>query len=138
KPIRVPAVGAPRGEDIAEGPSGPSPADKSVEKGVGGGKAKKAEAKAEGDGKNAVGGLAIDREGKTLWAVLNMRNTLAEIDLASGKLRREMGVGNAPYGVVVVGRKAYVTNWAGRHPGKGDTAAESGTASPVRVDPVRH
>src|SRR4029079_19033054 len=80
KPIRVPAIGAPRGEDVAEGLSGPSPAEKRGEKGAAEGKAKKAEAKAEGDGKNAVGGLAIDREGKTLWAVLNMRNTLAEID----------------------------------------------------------
>jgi YVTN family beta-propeller protein len=67
-----------------------------------------------------------------------MRNTLAEFDLASGKLLREIAVGNAPYGIAIVGKKAYVTNWAGRHPGKGDSAGESGTASTVRVDPVRH
>jgi YVTN family beta-propeller protein len=132
-PIRVPTVGAPRGEDSAAGPGGPQPADKTATA-----KGKKGESKAEGDGKNAVGGLAIDREGRMLWAVLNMRNTLAGFDLTSGKLVREIAVGNAPYGVLILGQRAYVTNWAGRHPGRSDTQAESGTASPVRVDPVRN
>lgn len=90
------------------------------------------------DAKNALPiGLALDPNGKTLWAVLNMRNSLAEIDVAERKIVREIPVGNAPYGVALVGRKAYVSNWAGRHPGKGDTTAESGDATPVRVDPVR-
>src|SRR5439155_19754574 len=90
------------------------------------------------EGKNAVGGLAISGDGKLLWAVLNMRNSLAAIDLVNGELMKEIPVGNAPYGVVVVGNKAYVSNWAGRHPGKSDTAGESGTANAVRVDSVRH
>ena len=38
-------------------------------------------------------GLAIDAQGETLWAVLNLRNSLAEIDLASGTLKREIAVG---------------------------------------------
>ena len=132
-PIRIPAIGAPRGVDVAAGPSGPQPPEKAGEK-----KAKKGEGKSEGDAKNAVAGLAIDSDGQTLWAVLNMRNTLAAFEMATGKLLREIAVGNAPYGVVILGKRAYVTNWAGRHPGQGDTQAESGTASPVRVDPVRH
>jgi YVTN family beta-propeller protein len=39
---------------------------------------------------------------------------------------------------VLLGNKAYVSNWAGRHPTVSDTKADSGTAGPVKVDPVRH
>ncbi len=123
EPIRVPPPLA-KGEDVAEGDGGPQPPAKQ--------KAKREE------GKNAVGGLAVSGDGRLLWAVLNMRNSLAAFDVASGEIVREIAVGNAPYGVVLTGNKAYVSNWAGRHPGKSDVAAESGTAGPVRVDPVRH
>lgn len=124
KAIRIPAVGAPRGEDVAAGPSGPQ-------------EPKKSNAKND-DPKNAVGGLAVDPSSQILWAVCNMRNTLAGFDLASGKLVHEIAVGNAPYGVVLASGKAYVTNWAGRHPTETDTKGDSGTAPPVKVDPVRH
>jgi YVTN family beta-propeller protein len=83
-------------------------------------------------------GLALACGGRTLWAVLNTENSLAEIDLASGRLLRAIRVGNAPYGVVLAGDKAYVSNWAGREPGPHDTAGPSGSAPPVRVDPRRH
>jgi len=83
-------------------------------------------------------GLALASSGRTLWAVLNTQNTLAEIDLASGRLLRAIHVGNAPYGVVLVGDKAYVSNWAGREPGPHDTIGPSGSAPPVRVDPQRN
>ncbi len=125
KPLRIRPLGAPRGEDVAAGPSGPQ-------------EPKKEKAKNESDAKNAVGGLAIDATGKTLWAVCNMRNALAAIDLATGQVVREIPVGNAPYSVLLVGNRAYVSNWAGRHPAAGDTKAESGTADPVKVDPVRN
>lgn len=82
-------------------------------------------------------GMAILRDGKSLLVALNMKNTLAEVDVTSGKVTQEIPVGNAPYDVVVVGRKAYVSNWAGRLPGPGDTTGPSGDAVPVRADPVR-
>lgn len=82
-------------------------------------------------------GLAIDAQGETLWAVLNLRNSLAEIDLASGTLKREIAVGNAPFGVALVGEKAYVTNWGGRLPDADSITGPSGAGKPVRVDPVR-
>jgi YVTN family beta-propeller protein len=124
-PIRIPALGARRGEDVAEGPSGPQVP-------------RKEKTKSESEGKNAAGGLAIDVSGKLLYAVCNMRNSLAEIDIETKKIMREIPVGNAPYGVALVKDKAFVTNWAGRQPGKDDTTADSGTAGPVVVDPVRH
>jgi len=83
-------------------------------------------------------GLAIDAEGKTLLVALNLNNNLGEIDLATGKLVRQIPVGNAPYDVVVVGRRAYVSNWAGRLPADDSPTGPSGVAGPVRVDHVRN
>jgi YVTN family beta-propeller protein len=113
------------GENVANSPTGPQSPNAGEAPGA--------------DTKNALPvGLALGADGQTLWAALNLRNSLAQIDLATGTVVREIAVGNAPYGVVLVKGKAYVSNWAGRHPGKGDTAAESGsTATPVRVDPKR-
>jgi YVTN family beta-propeller protein len=80
----------------------------------------------------------IDSDGKMLWAALNRPNTLAQIDLTTREIVRQIPVGSAPYGVVFVNGKAYVSNWAGRHPGKSDVSGESGSGTPVRVDPVRN
>lgn len=126
KPIALPVLTGPKGENPANSETGSkSPNKESVQPGA--------------DSKNAVPiGLALDPDGQTLWAVLNMRNSLAQIDLKQAKDLREIPVGNAPYGVVLIGHKAYVSNWAGRHPGKGDTSAESGSASRVRVDKSRY
>jgi len=83
-------------------------------------------------------GLAIDAHGQTLWVALNLNNTLAEIKLSDGSLVREIPVGSAPYDVLLVGSKAYVSNWAGRHPTAGDTTGPAGNGTAVRVDPRRH
>lgn len=83
-------------------------------------------------------GLAIERAGNRLWAALNLRNTLAEIDLSAGKIKREIPVGNAPYGVLLLAGKAYVSNWGGRMPDAKSVAGPAGRGAPVRVDPVRH
>ncbi len=83
-------------------------------------------------------GMSISADGKTMWVVLNMKNALAEIDLTTGKVKREIPVGNAPYDVVTVGRTAYVSNWAGRLPAAGDPTGPSGESPRVRVDPVRN
>ncbi|HEX5472997.1 MAG TPA: bifunctional YncE family protein/alkaline phosphatase family protein [Lacipirellulaceae bacterium] len=83
-------------------------------------------------------GLAISADGKSLYAALNLKNTLAEIDVESGEIRREIPVGNAPYDVVLVGDTAYVSNWAGRLPTRDSATGPSGVAVPVRVDPVRN
>jgi YVTN family beta-propeller protein len=82
--------------------------------------------------------LAIDRTSGSLWAALNLRNTLAEIDLSAASVKREIPVGNAPFGVVLLGGKAYVTNWGGRMPDAKSVTGPAGTGTPVRVDPVRH
>ncbi len=91
-----------------------------------------------GAGNALPAGLALSADGTTLWAALNLRNALGQIELASGRLVREIPVGNAPYDVVLVGRKAYVSNWAGRRPADGVPTGPSGAATPVRVDPKRN
>ena len=73
--------------------------------------------------------------GCSLWAVLNLSNALAKIALPSGRVLREIPVGNAPFDVVSAGGKLYVSNWAGRRPEHGDTTGPSGVGPAVRVDP---
>ena len=84
-------------------------------------------------------GMSITPDGRTMFVCLNMKNTLAEIDLTTSEVKREIPVGNAPYDVVVIGTTAYVSNWAGRLPGPGTPTGPSGDEAPrVRVDPVRN
>jgi YVTN family beta-propeller protein len=126
KAIELPLNKNARGENVASSETGPQSPNKS-------------EHPPGADAKNALPvGLALDPDGKTLWAVLNLRSTLAKIDLAEGKVLKEIPVGNAPYGVTLVGGTAYVSNWAGRHPGAKDVTGPSGSGTPVRVDPKRN
>lgn len=83
-------------------------------------------------------GLAISRDGRRLYVVLNLSNRLAEIDTATGKVLRLWQVGVAPYDVVLAGDKAYVSNWGGRIPDDDSLTGPAGQGTRVRVDPVRH
>jgi YVTN family beta-propeller protein len=83
-------------------------------------------------------GLAISRDGRRLFVVLNLSNRLAEVDTTTGKVLRSWPVGVAPYGVVLAGDKAYVSNWGGRLPDEGSLTGPAGQGTRVRVDPVRH
>lgn len=75
------------------------------------------------------GGFAVDEKAGYIYVALNRNNSLGIINLKSGKFEAHIPVGIAPYTVVVTGNKAYVTNWGGRRPVKGDkTAMSAGTA----------
>src|SRR5258705_1450433 len=65
-------------------------------------------------------GIAVSADGKRLYVALNLSNRLAELNAADGKLLRLWDVGVAPFAVVLVGYKAYVSNWGGRRPGAND------------------
>ncbi len=83
-----------------------------------------------GTGNPAPAGLALSPDEKTLYVCLSRNNSLGVVEVASGKLVKELPVGVAPYGVVLVGEggKAFVSNWGGRHPRAGEkTAKSSGT-----------
>lgn len=83
-------------------------------------------------------GLAISRDGRRLYVALNLSNRLAQVDTATGKVLRSWPVGVAPYGVVLVGDKVYVSNWGGRLPDAGSVTGPAGQGTQVRVDPVRY
>jgi len=88
-----------------------------------------------GSGNPVPGGLALSADGATLYVCLSRNNSLGVVDIAGGQLKAEIPVGVAPYGVVLNGPTAYVSNWGGRHPAAGDTVATTSDTDIV-VDPV--
>lgn len=86
---------------------------------------------------SAPGGLAFAPDGSRLYAAMNSHNQLWEIDPVKREVLRKFDVGIAPYTVVVGSDRAYVSNWGGRRPRKGDTTGPAGIGT-VRVDPTRH
>jgi YVTN family beta-propeller protein len=81
-------------------------------------------------------GLALSSDDKKLYVALNLSNRLGEFEASSGRLLRLFDVGVAPYDVILVGSKAYVSNWGGSRPKSGDTTGPAGRGTVVKVDPV--
>jgi hypothetical protein len=50
------------------------------------------------------------------YTVLNGNNKMAKVRVADGKKIYEVPTGVAPYGIEIIGEKAFVTNWAGSVP----------------------
>ncbi len=79
-------------------------------------------------------GVAIGGDGRRAYVCLSMSNTLGVVDLEKGALEAEVPVSVAPYNVTLSpdGAVAYVSNWGGRRPVKGDkTAKTAGTDAVV-------
>lgn len=83
-------------------------------------------------------GLALNSDGSSLYVCGNLLNRLIEIDSLTGTLKRSIDVGVAPYDVVLVGDKAFVSNWGGRRPEASDLVGPAGRGTTVRVDEVRN
>ena len=79
-------------------------------------------------------GLAVSNDGKRLYVVGSLSNRLLEFELPRGKLLRAFDVGAVPYDVVLAGKKAYVSNWAGRRPDSASLKGFAGRGTFVRVD----
>ncbi len=90
---------------------------------------------AEGEPTPRPGAIALGPDGQTLYVTLNLRNSLGVVDLATMTLTAEIPVGNAPFGVVLAGGKAYVSNEGGRPAEPGDFTNQSNT-SEIVADPV--
>jgi len=80
------------------------------------------------------GGLALSAAGRQLLVALSRNNTLGIVDLATEAIE-EIEVGIAPYGVVVAGAMAYVSNWAGRRPEPSDPTGPT-SGSRMVIDPA--
>jgi DNA-binding beta-propeller fold protein YncE len=83
-------------------------------------------------------GLALSSDDTRLYVCGNLSNKLLELNTADGAQLRAWDVGVAPYDVVLANGKAFVSNWGGRRPGRGDLTGPAGQGTEVRVDPVRH
>ncbi|HSZ57633.1 MAG TPA: hypothetical protein VK797_18365 [Tepidisphaeraceae bacterium] len=82
-------------------------------------------------------GLALSPDDRKLYVAANVSNRLLEFNAASGRELRRFDAGNAPFDVVLAGRKAYVSNWGGRRVEGGELTGPIGVGERVRVDPVR-
>lgn len=83
-------------------------------------------------------GLTLSEDGQRLYVCGNLSNHLLEIDIDTNTVTRTFDVGVAPYDVVLVDNKAYVSNWGGPQPGPGDLTGPAGRGTIVKVDPVTH
>jgi YVTN family beta-propeller protein len=81
------------------------------------------------------GGIALSKDGKRAYVVLNVANTLGVIDLAASpaKLITQIPVGNAPNSVVIRDQYAYVSNEGGR-PATGEDFTNDSDGTPIVVD----
>jgi YVTN family beta-propeller protein len=62
------------------------------------------------------GGVALSKDGKSAYALLNQNDTLTQIDLVGKAQGTQIRVGNAPHSIVInsAGTTAYVSNEGGR------------------------
>src|SRR5579862_5553102 len=62
------------------------------------------------------GGVALSKDGKSAYALLNQNDTLTKIDLTTKQQGVQIRVGNAPHSIVIdnTGTTAYVSNEGGR------------------------
>lgn len=85
------------------------------------------------------GGVALSKDGKHAYALLNQNNTLTKIDLTQNPPKQldEIRVGNAPHSIVITsdGATAYVSNEGGRAAKQNDFQIYSAGAEIV-ADPV--
>ena len=80
-----------------------------------------------GKGNSDPCGLSLSADEKKAYVCLSRNNSLAVLDLESGKILKEIAVGVAPYDVALFdsGKKAFVSNWGGRRARTGERTARS-------------
>jgi YVTN family beta-propeller protein len=78
-------------------------------------------------------GLAVSPDGKKIYVCGSLSNNLFELDAADGSLLRAFPTGAVPFQVCVVQNTVWVTNRAGKRPGKGDATEVAGRGTKVKV-----
>src|SRR5579871_4475738 len=90
-------------------------------------------------GTSYPGGVALSKDGKSAYALLNQNDTLAKIDLTANppKQINQIRVGNAPHSIVIAdnGVTAYVSNEGGRIANQKDFQIYS-AGTEIVADPV--
>lgn len=83
--------------------------------------------------KQALAAAAVfSADGSTVYAAVNGQNRVVAIDAATGTVKQNWTVGNAPRGMARVGDKLYVSNEGGRPAKAGDSTLNSyGTQVPA-------
>jgi YVTN family beta-propeller protein len=85
------------------------------------------------------GGVALSKDGKSAYALLNQNDTLTQIDMTatSPKQGKQIRVGNAPHSIVIngTGTTAYVSNEGGRAATEADFQINS-AGTEIVADPV--
>jgi YVTN family beta-propeller protein len=85
------------------------------------------------------GGVALSKDGKHAYALLNQNDTLTKIDLTANPPKQldEIRVGNAPHSIVInnIGTTAYVSNEGGRAATQKDFQIYS-AGTEIVADPV--
>lgn len=82
----------------------------------------------EGDKSNPVpSGMAVSKDGGTLYVAAMNRNAIAEVDLKSGRVTREHPTQMLPFEVQLTPDESLlvVSNWGGRPPKPGEKTAKS-------------
>ena len=85
------------------------------------------------------GGVALSKDGKSAYALLNQNDTLATIDLTAKPpvMSQQIRVGNAPHSIVITpnGTTAYISNEGGRAATESDFQIYS-AGTEIVADPV--
>src|SRR5579872_3589045 len=85
------------------------------------------------------GGVALSRDGKSAYALLNQNDTLTKIDMSANPPKQldEIRVGNAPHSIVITndGSTAYISNEGGRAAKQNDFQIYS-AGTEIVADPV--
>ena len=83
------------------------------------------------------GGVAVSKDGKSAYALLNQNDTLTQLDLVGKAQGTQIRVGNAPHSIVInsAGTTAYVSNEGGRAATQSDFQIFS-AGTEIVADPV--
>jgi DNA-binding beta-propeller fold protein YncE len=65
------------------------------------------------DGTRFPAGLAASRDGRLLYVAENIADSLAVVDVESGRVAQRLKTDHYPYAVVASGEKVYVSAWGG-------------------------
>jgi YVTN family beta-propeller protein len=91
------------------------------------------------DGTHYPAGIAISRDGRTLYAAENLADSLAVVDLATRRVVQRLPTERYPYGVAVTADgSVYVSAWGGWTVSAFPRAASGGLQAGTRIKVGRH